>query len=159
MTRYYDDSGIPGCIGIIPNPGDTIIFTGTQIHIESAKYRGEQSERFARECDFHFWFDDEKPELEIYTVPKMEVVGRDSCGGLFVCNGGSFLREEEPMYYLDQKRRCFRIAQNSRKFLDCGMKWRDSLIPSDAIEVFASKEKAKKKFNIIDLKEPLEDML
>ena len=34
MTYYFDLSRLSGCVGILPDPGDTVVCTGTAIHRE-----------------------------------------------------------------------------------------------------------------------------
>lgn len=158
MIHYYDPTTSDACIGIIPNPGDTVILTGTKIHSEPAKYRGCMlSERFVRECDFHFWFDDEDPAVDIYTVPMVEVGGFDSHGGLFAGMDDFTIGRGEPMYYIDAYGKCFLITEDSGEFLSLGQSWRQHMTPSDAIEVFSSKAEARRKYNIKDMKCPGED--
>ena len=153
MTYYYDTTDLPGCIGILPDPGDKVVFAGTEVHMEPSRYRGALSDRFARECDFHFWFDDEFPAVNLYTVPKIQVGGYDSRGGLFACIDSFSVHRDTPMYYISASGSCFLIAPDGREFLERGMSWQKDLLPSDAIEIFSSKEEAKKKYNIRDLKD------
>lgn len=149
MTYYFDLSDLGGWVGIIANPGDSVVFTGTRLHREPEKYRGcEPAERFARENDLHFWYDDEMPRLSVYTVPRVEIGGYDSRGGLFVGSMDFTLRDAEPLYYIDRERRCFMITDDSRTFSGMGRMWRERMVPTDAIAVFSSLEEAMKRYAI-----------
>ncbi len=148
MTHYYDLSKLSGCVGIIADPGDRVVCTGTQIHTEPGEYQQlELTRKLAEENDFHFWFD-EGPKLAIYTVPKTELGGYDSKGGFFAGCMDFTLREKEPMYYIDAQRRCWLITTDSGEFLTMGASWREKLVPTDAIEVFDSYEQARTRYPI-----------
>lgn len=158
MTYYLDLTGENGCCAILfANPEHTVVHVGTTIHTEEEKYRNhELALRFAEECDFHFFFrGDELPEL--YTVPKTEVGGCDSRGGLFVGSHDFTIRDPDPMYYIDREGNCFLITQNSSEFLDMGKSWREKMVPTDAIEVFASRGEAEKKYRIWEWNELLKE--
>lgn len=149
MTHYFDLSDLSGCVGIIVSPGDTVVCTGTTVHTESAKYRGcEAAERLARDNDLHLWYDDERPDVSIYTVPKTEIGGYDNRGGLFVGCMDFTLWQEKPMYYIDREGKCFLITQDSRKFQGMGLSWREKMVPTDTIGVFASLAEAGKSYQI-----------
>lgn len=148
MIWYFDLSELGGCVGILANPGDQVVYTGTVFHTEPVKYRGcEAAARFARENDLHFWFG-EKPELDIYTVPKLEIGGFDNLGGLFAGSPGFALGEAEPLYYIDREHRCYRITGDSREFPGMGMAWRERMVPTEAVEAFESLERAREKYTI-----------
>lgn len=149
MTYYFDLSDLGGCVGIIANPGDKVILTGTQVHREPEKYRGcELAERFSRENDLHFWYGRETPNLSVYTVPKVELGGYDSRGGMFAGCQDFTLRDAEPLYYIDRERRCFLITADSRTFSGMGRMWREQMVPTDAIEVFSSQAEAAQRYQI-----------
>lgn len=149
MTHYFDLSELGGCVGIFAGPGDMVVCTGMQLHTEPAKYRGcEPAQRFARENDLHFWFGDERPEVPIYAVPKIEIGGYDSRGGLFAGSPDFTLSQAEPLYYIDRAGRCFLITADSREFSGLGLAWRERMVPTDAIEVFSSLEEARERYNI-----------
>lgn len=149
MTIYFDLSDLGGCVGILANPGDTVVCTGTQVHTEPARYRGrEAAERFARENDLHFWFGDEAPQAPFYTVPQTELGGYDSRGGFFAGSLDFTLNGEEPMYYIDREGKCFLITAHSREFAGMGHSWRERMVPSDAIDIFPSLAAAREKYDI-----------
>lgn len=158
MKFYVDTTGEDGCFGILfTNPENTAVHTGTLVHTEEEKYRGhELAERFARECDFHFFFKGEElPKL--YTVPQTEIGGFDSQGGLFAGSYSFTLRKQEPMYYINREGKCFLITEDSSQFLDMGLSWREKMVESDAIEVFANRAEAEQEYRILDWKDLLEE--
>lgn len=148
MTYYIDLTGEDGCVGIaFTRPENKAVYVGTTVHTEEAKLRNHPlAERYARECDFHFFFKgDELPEL--YTVPKTEIAGYDSRGGLFA-GIGSFLLRDEPLYYIDRSGKCFLITRDGGTFLDMGLTWREKMVPVDSIDVFSSRAEAEKTYRI-----------
>lgn len=157
MKYYIDLTKEKGCVGILfTHPENTAVFVGTAVHTEEAKLRDHpMAKRYAEECDFHFFFKgDTLPEL--YTVPKTEIGGYDSRGGLFVGSYNFDLREET-LYYLDRGGNCFLITENSGELLDMGMAWREKMVPTDAIEVYASRAEAEQKYKIWEWEELLKE--
>ena len=157
MKVYCDITGKPGCIGIIPNPGVEIIFTGVELHSEPAKYRTlPLAVRLAQECDLHFWFDDEKPEKPFYTVPKTEVFAHDSRGGYFVTTENLGLDWSSPLYYIDTMFVCHRIKPVGKELVDMGTFWRETMTPCADIAVFPNRAKAEEQYRILTLQQLLE---
>lgn len=157
MTFYIDLTGEGGCCGILfTQPENTAVYTGTTVHTEPEQYRDHPlAERFAKECDFRFFFKGEElPKL--YTVPQTEIGGYDSEGGLFAGNCNFSLRDE-PLYYIDREGKCFRITGDSSQFLEMGLSWRERMEPNDAIEVFASRAEAEQKYKIWEWKDLLKE--
>lgn len=148
MKYYIDLTASDGPMAILfTDRENEAVYVGTMLHTEDAKLRNHPLvKRYAAECDFHFYFDgDEMPEL--YTVPQTEIGGYDSHGGLFV-GGQVFSFRETPLYYLDRERNCFLITENSGELLNLGMEWREKMVPTVAIEVFASRAEAEQKYKI-----------
>lgn len=155
MKIYIDLTG-EGCVGVCLRPGYDAVFTGTEIHREPAKYRGIEAARLLEEkCDMHFWFGDEMPDAKLYTVPKTEIGGYDSRGGLFLGCPDFGFREDTPLYYLSPERECFLITSDAREFRDMGMTWHERMVPSDAIACFPSRVEAQKKYDIKSLQDIL----
>lgn len=156
MKYYVDLTSENGCFGILfTHPENVAVYTGTLIHTEEVKLRSHPLvERFAKGCDFHFFFEgDELPKL--YTVPQTEIGGYDSEGGLFTGSYYFTIRDPEPIYYIDREGKCFLITEDSRKLLDMGLSWRERMVPSDTIQVFASRAEAEQKYDIKDVKDLL----
>lgn len=158
MKYYIDLTNVHGAVGILfTQPENEAVYVGTTVHTEDAKLRDHPLvKRYAEECDFHFFFNgDTLPEL--YTVPGAEVGGYDSQGGLFVGGYVFSLRDPEPMYYIDRDKKCWLITENSSQFADMGLEWRDRMVPTQAIEAFASREEADRKYNIWEWEELLQE--
>lgn len=157
MTVYLDVMKEKGCVGVILKEGIQLVYTGTSLHIEPAKYR-ELAKPFEAN-DFHFWFDDEKPEASVYTVPKTEICGYDREGGWFAAMDHLSFQEPQPIYYISPDRKCWLITDDARKFREPFPNWKEQMIPSNAIEVFYDRAEAEKKYNIKELKDLWEEDL
>lgn len=144
MTVYFDLSELGGAVALLLNPGTQAVYTGTDIHREPAKYRDcEPAKRFA-EHDVHFFFDDEPGPSGLYTVPQMEIGAYDSQGGLIAGSPVFTLHYDDDLYYIDRERKCYHITGDLRE-----PGWRDSLVPAEGAEIFASFEEASKKYPIL----------
>ena len=157
MKYYIDLTGTDGAMGILfTNRENEAVYAGTTVHTEDAKLRDHSlAKRYAEECDFHFFFKgDELPKL--YTVPQTEIGGYDSEGGLFLGSNHFDLRET-PLYYLDREKNVFRITENSGELLKLGMEWREKMVLTDAVEVFAGRAEAEQKYRIWEWEELLKE--
>lgn len=157
MKYYIDLTKMKNCVGFLfSHPENEAVFVGTTIHTEAPKLRERPlAKQYAEECDFRFFFHgDDLPEL--YTVPKTEIGGYDSQGGLFA-GSYDFDFRKGPLYYIDRERKCYLITENCGEFLEMGMNWRENMVPTDAIEVFANREEAEQKYKIWDWEELLKE--
>ena len=159
MTYYFDLSELGGAVGIIANPGDRVVYTGTRAYGEPAKYRGCALEKqLAEEYDLHLFFDDEPMPDALYTVPLMEIGGYDSHGGLIAGSPYFGFRNSVSLYYINREKKCFLITDGTRNFMELGKDWRDGMIPLADAEVFASFEEAREKYPILRPKDDAELM-
>lgn len=157
MKYYIDLTKEEGCVGILfTHRENEAVYVGTMVHTEDTKLRDHPLvKQYAEECDFHFFFDgDDLPKL--YTVPQTEIGGFDSRGGL-LAGGSSFSFGEKPLYYIDREKQCFLITENSGKLLEMGLTWREKMIPTDAIQVFANRAEADQKYRIWEWEELLKE--
>lgn len=157
MKYYVDLTHTEGCVGVLfTHQENEAVYVGTTVHSESAELRDHpMAKRYAEECDFHFFFKgDELPEL--YTVPRMEVGGYDSRGGLFAGSCGFDLREG-PLYYIDREKKGFLITENSSELLEMGMRWREKMVPTDDVAAFANRAEAEQKYRILEWEELLKE--
>lgn len=157
MKYYIDLTASDGPMAILFTQRENeAVYVGTMVHTEDAKLRNHPlAKRYAEECDFHFFFKgDELPKL--YTVPQTEIGGYDSEGGLFA-GIGSFDLRDAPLYYLDRNRKCWLITEYGTELLEMGMEWREKMVPTDAIEVFADRAGAERKYRIWEWEELLKE--
>ena len=76
MTQYVDLTKTEGCIGILPENGETIVLTGVSVNsmpLSVKQKEGELYADFANKYGIHFIFDDDIPEIDFYSIPRWEV--------------------------------------------------------------------------------------
>ena len=147
---YLDMTQSNMCVGIFIK--DTkVIPAGTTIASMSVKHKNAEYERFADENDIHFIFDDELPMIDFYTIPMVDVFAVDSAGGYIGSLGqATDLQVDIPICYIDKDKKCYLIAESGTEFLQNVENWKQYLRPYIEIEVFASLEVAKEKYEFLD---------
>ena len=157
MTQYLDMTQAKGCFGIISENGETIVLTGVSVYsmpLSVKRDEGEAYDDFARKYGIHFIFDDCIPDIDFYTVPKIEVTATDNNGGFIASVGEPFsLRDPVPLIYISADRKVYLITKDSSKFLSIASEWRNKLVPFDVITLYESKEEARKEYPIIDFEQ------
>lgn len=154
MIQYLDMTKAEGCFGVIPENGETIIFTGVSVNsmpLSVKRKEGKAYDDFAWKYGIHFIFDDCIPEIDFYTVPKIEVAATDNDGGFIASVGEPFsLRDPVPLIYISAERNAYLITEDSSEFLSIAAEWKVRLTPYDGITLYKSKEDAKIDYPIID---------
>ena len=157
MTQYLDMTQTAGCVAIIPENGETVVLTGVSVYSMPLSVKRKESEAyddFSRKYGVHFIFDDCIPEIDFYTVPKIEVAATDNNGGFIASVGEPFsMRDPVPLVYISADRKAYLITEDSSKFLSIASEWREKLTPYDRIALYASKEDARKDYPIIDFEQ------
>lgn len=157
MTQYLDMTQVKGCFGVIPENGETIVFTGVSVNsmpLSVKREEGEAYDDFARKYGIHFIFDDCIPEIDFYTVPKIEVAATDNNGGFIASVGEPFsLRDSVTLIYISADQKAYLITEDSSVFLSIASEWKEKLTPYDGITLYKSKEDARKEYPIIDLEQ------
>lgn len=157
MVQYLDMTNARECMSVLPDPGQKLVLTGVSIYsmpLSVKKKDGALYADFAKKYGIHFIFDDEKPVIDFYSVPRIEIGATDGAGGFIASVNEPFsLREATPLVYISPERNCFLITQDSSRFLSIADRWRSCLSPWAGIRLFASKAQAKEAFNIVDLEE------
>lgn len=157
MIQYLDMTQVKGCFGVIPENGEVIVLTGVSVNsmpLTVKRKEGEAYDDFARKYGIHFIFDDCIPEIDFYTVPKIEVAATDNVGGFIASVGEPFsLHESVPLIYISAERRAYLITEDSSQFLSIASKWKEKLTPYDGVALYASKEDALKDYSIIDFEQ------
>lgn len=160
MTKYLDLTRVTGCVGVIPENGETLVLTGVSVNSMPLSVKRREWELyadFARKYDIHFIFDDCKPEPDFYTVPWIDIAAIDSSGGFLASVGEPFsLRESVRLVYISKERECFLITGDSRKLISMASSWKSALIPCDDIQIYDSEDSARKDYPIIDFEKTKE---
>lgn len=157
MIQYLDMTQVKGCFGVIPENGEIIVLTGVSVNsmpLSVKRKEGEAYDDFAQKYGIHFIFDDCIPEIDFYTVPKIEVAATDNDGGFIASVGEPFsLQDSVPLIYISAERKAYLITEDSSEFLSIASEWKEKLTPYDGITLYKSKEDARKEYPIIDLEQ------
>lgn len=147
---YLDMTQANMCVSVFIKDTE-VIPAGTTIASMSVKHKNAEYQRFADEYDIHFIFDDNTPVMDVYTIPMVEVFAVDSEGGYIGSLGqATDLQADIPICYIDKDKQCYLIAKNGEEFLQNAGSWKMHSSPCTEIEVFASLEAAKEKYEFLD---------
>lgn len=146
---YLDAEKIKEPISVFVRDAE-VVWAGTTIYSMAVSYRDAEYDRYAREYDIHFIFEDQIPEVSFYTVPQADIFAVDSEGG-YLCTFGevTYFEGDAPIIYIDDGRRCFLIAKNGKEFLDNVNQWKERKTPFLEIEFFSCQEEAAEKYEFI----------
>ena len=148
---YLDRTEFTGAIGVFLEDAE-IITAGTTIYSMSVNDRNDEYQRYAKDYDIHFIFDDCIPHLEFYTVPQVDIMAKDSKGGFIGTIGQSCnLESDAPICYINKDLECFIISENGADFLSNIESWQNNLKPYDKITFYYSKAEAEMELEFIDL--------
>lgn len=154
MTRYLDLTNTEGCIGFIPENGETVICTGVSFHsmpLSVKKKEGKAYAAFARDYGISFLFDDDIPAIDFYSVPRVDIAAVDRDGGFIASVGEPFsLHHRVPLIYISKERKAYLITSDSTDFLPLAAHWKDHLQPYDGVALYASREDARTHYKIED---------
>lgn len=160
MIQYIDMTKADGCFGVIPENGETIVFTGVSINsmpLSVKRKEGEVYADFAKKYGIHFIFDDDIPDIDFYSVPRLDIGAKDDVGGFIASVTEPFsLSDPISLVYISPDRQCYLITKDATEFLSIVSEWRDRLIPFDGVTLYASKEKVKQEYEIIDFEKTKE---
>lgn len=155
---YLDMTQATMCIGAFVADAE-VIPAGAVVSSMSVKHKNSEYERYAREYDIHFIFDDNVPAVDFYTIPMVEIFATDSAGGYIGSVGqATDLQKEIPICYIDKEHNCYLIAKSGKEFLDKVSDWKSQLRLYIEIEFYTSLEEAKTKYEFLD-REALESEL
>lgn len=154
MTQYIDLTKTEGCIGILPENGESIVLTGVSVcsmPLSVKQKEGRLYADFAQKYGIQFLFDDDIPSIDFYTVPRLDIAATDCKGGFIASVGDPFdLSQSVTLVYISPDKNCYLITNDSTEFLAIVHDWRSRLSPFRKVEIFDSKDQAKEKYDIID---------
>lgn len=141
---YLDATTLKDCMSVIVKDAE-VILAGATVYSMSVKCKNSEYQRYAQEYDIHFIFDDNIPQIDFYTIPRVDIMATDSRGGYIgtigeQCNLGS----EAPICYIDCNRKCFLLGKSGKDFLQKISTWQDNLEAYGGIVFYESKEAAMK---------------
>ncbi len=151
MRKVYLDMTEANCTSAFVRDVE-VIPAGTTIYSMQTKDKDDTYQRFAVEYDIHFIFDDNVPKLDFYTIPYIDIMAVDSCGGYIGTIGEmSSLDSSAPICYIDRDGKCFLAAESFKDLLKNPKLWKTQLKPYDGIMLFHSKAEAQEKFAFFDI--------
>lgn len=148
--RYLDLTNQADCISIFVK--DTqIIPAGTTLSSMPVRHKNAEYDRYARDYDIHFLFEDHLPQPNFYAVPRLDIFAHDGSGG-YLCSLETAVdfQSDAKIIYVDAKRRCFLTAENGRDFLKNVTDWRKQCQPFAGIILFPGIEEAKEHFEFYE---------
>lgn len=160
MIQYMDMTKAKGCFGVIPENGETIVFTGVSINsmpISVKRKEGKLYADFAEKYGIHFIFDDDIPDINFYSVPRLDIGAKDDAGGFIASVIEPFsLSDPISLVYISQDMHCYLITKDATEFLSIVSEWKSRLVPFEGVMLYTSKEKAKQEYEIIDFEKTKE---
>lgn len=160
MIQYMDMTKAEGCFGVIPENGESIVFTGVSINSMPLSVKRKEGKLYAdcaKKYGVHFIFDDDIPDIDFYSVPRLDIGAKDDDGGFIASISEPFsLSDPISLIYISPDRHCYLITNDATEFLSIVSDWKSRLVPFDGITLYASKDKAKEKYEIIDFEKTKE---
>ncbi|MCI8386959.1 MAG: hypothetical protein HFE63_00635 [Clostridiales bacterium] len=140
------------CVGYISSKYE-LIPAGTTIYsmpISISKRESDEYERCAKSYGIRFIFDDCIPNVDFYTIPRVDIAATAD-GGFIGMIGGTFDSTSSNMIcYIDRDMRVFNICRADR-FISAASHWRELLSPCSDVKIFASKTDAAKEVTFIEI--------
>lgn len=151
MKRLYlDATTLTDCMSVIIKDTE-VIWAGTTVYSMPVKCKNAEYQRYAQEYDIHFIFDDNIPQIDFYTIPRVDIMATDSRGGYIGTIGEQCdLGSEAPVCYIDRTRKCFLLGKCGKDFLQKISTWQDNLEAYEGIMFYESKEAAMKENEFAD---------
>lgn len=156
--KLYFDNSAGGCVSIYVKDAE-VIPAGVSIYTMPVSAKNEEYERYAREYDIHFIFDDSVPEIDFYAVPRIDVFAADSKGGFIATIGeNSDFQSESDICYIDKDRDVYLVAESGRKFLENVSGWQKDMKMSQLVKIYASQAEARQELEFIRADQLLSDL-
>ena len=155
--KIYIDATEQGCTSVWMKDTE-IIPAGTTVYSMPVKHKNEEYERFAKEYDIHFIFNDNIPVIDFYTIPRVDIFATDSAGGYIGTIGKmTDFESDASICYINKEKNCYLICKEGKNFLQVVSFWKEVLEPYEEIIFYASKMDAISKNKFIDLSEYREE--
>lgn len=155
---YLDVTEAEECMAVYIKDAE-IIRAGATIYSMPVKDNNAEYKRYADEYDIHFIFDNDVPQVDFYTVPQVDIIATDSCGGFIGTVGQTTdFQSDALICYIDRFHNCYLIAGNAEDFIKCAAIWKNCLKKYDGITFFKEKSEAEKVFEFIDWRKIRQDL-
>lgn len=151
MKKIYFDKAENPCTSVFVK-GAEVIPAGSTIYGMPVKEKNAEYERIADKYDIHFIFDDDIPQIDFYTVPWIDIMAADSCGGYIGTVGESCgMDSHAPICYIDKKRKCYIIADNFKDLMGHFSVWKKRKKLYNEVQIFNSRYEAMKRLEFINI--------
>lgn len=149
---YFDFSESSEAIGIIKENA-LVLPAGASVYAMPLKDKNGAYKRIETDCDVHFIFEDNVPEIDFYAVPFINIFAHDSSAGMLASVGGiADFESDQKIIYISSDRSIYLAADNGQEFLKNIAFWKENLKPFLSVELFPDINKAKERYSFIDLK-------
>lgn len=150
-TVYYDMNDIcTGAVGMFVR--DAVMMpAGVTLCVASVEEKGETAFAEYAGKDVHFIFADDVPHISFYPLPRLDVFARTTGGLLATLNESSDVEGEAPIMLIGDDMRVYRAADNMMKLLSSS-NWKDGVVESDEVRLYASREDAAEENEFVLLK-------
>lgn len=154
-TVYYDMNDITaGAVGVFMRDAK-VLPAGVTVSAESAKARQDAAvmQAYAQfaEKDVHFIFRDDVPEINFYSVPRLDVFARTADGLLATLCDSSDAEGEAPIVLISHDLHAYRAAKNMMDLLT-STNWKDGVGEETEVKLFASRGAAEAELEFIEIK-------
>lgn len=151
MEIVYVDAVENNSLGIfIKDKNKKVMFAGTIIRRLDNKEKNHEIIKNAKENHINYIFEDTIISVDFYSVPRLNIFAFDDTG-YYGVTGDSFIQGNEPVYYVDHHRECFKYANNLRDFIENMGQQKDHLEKVTDISFYDSKEQAKQELNFLKI--------
>lgn len=154
-TVYYDMNDITvGAVGIFLRDAK-VMPAGVTVASEPAVARQDAAvmQEYARfaEKDVHFFFRDDEPEIDFYSVPRLDVFARTTDGLLATLGESSDAEGEAPIVLIDHEKRVYRAAKTMLDLLT-STNWKDGVGEERDVRIFPNRAAAEAELEFIDIR-------
>lgn len=149
--QYYDCSTCLGATSIIAQRA-TLLPAGTSVYSMPESAYNDEYRIIQEKYGVSFIFDYMKVECPFYAVPRFDVMAIDHEGGYIGMLGAICdLEDNRPVYYIDKNKDTFMIVSNAKNYLNTIEHWKETMIPTNDIQIFESRKDAEVVYSIIDM--------
>jgi hypothetical protein len=132
-----------------------VIPAGATLYTMSVEYKNEDYQKYEDNYDLKFIFDNDIPQIDFYTVPRIDIFAQDSLGGLFGTIGeATDIDNNASICYINKNKECFSIADSLKAFLkvlESEPDWRKNITPNNNVTFYKSREDAMKNLEFLEI--------
>ena len=129
-----------------------LIPAGASVYSMAVSQKNEVYEKFAKDFDVHFIFNDCMPKIDFYAVPFLSIFAVDSSGGMFSSIGAhTDFESDAKIVYIAPDRTIFLLADNGKEFIANIALWKENMKPFSEVNLFSDISHAKEKYHFIEL--------